>query len=153
MFHSFVQKLAKLLPCSRKVQPLDIITGLLKQVLTSHFGSEAHSENQFNKFEVLIGDPCAIRWVTHSKSVKVQELNATPVEGGIVSKNGTPLYITRVRYDGGVHPAKAGVFFNGSILAFGGKEVAINVSYGLKVWSVRNVLTGCLQDYEILCLK
>jgi hypothetical protein len=63
------------------------------------------------------------------------------VEGGVVAKNGAPLYITRVRYDGGVHPAKTAEFFIGSILAFGGKEVVIDVSYRLVVWSARNVLT------------
>jgi len=63
------------------------------------------------------------------------------VEGGIVAKNGAPLYITRVRYDGGVHAAKAAEFFMGSILAFDGKEVGIDVSYRLLVLSTRNVLT------------
>jgi hypothetical protein len=88
----------------------------------------------FNKFEVLIGDPRAIRWVACSKKLDVQKLNATPVEGGVVAKNGAPLYITRVRYDGGVHAAKAAEFFAGSILAFGGKEVVID-------------------NYEVLCLN
>jgi hypothetical protein len=50
-------------------------------------------------------------------------------------------HITRVRYDGGVHAAKAGEFFAGSMLAFNGKEVVIDVSYRLMVWSARNVLT------------
>ena len=59
----------------------------------------------------------------------------------MVAKNGAPLYITRVRYDGGVHAAKAAEFFAGSILAFGGKEVVIDVSYRLMVWLARNVLT------------
>jgi hypothetical protein len=123
---------------------------------TSHFPLlvKAHSGNQFNKFEVLIGDPRAIRWVAWHKKLNVQGLNATPVEGGIASKNGAPLYITRVRYDDGVHAAKAAEFFTGSILAFGGKEVAVDVSYRSMVWSPRNVLlTRCLQEYEVLCLN
>lgn len=86
-------------------------------------------------------------------NMKVQELNAAPVEGGTISTNGAPLYLTRVRCDNGVHAAKIGDNFMGSCLAFCGKEVVINVSYGLRVWSVRNVLTGCLQNYEVLCLK
>jgi hypothetical protein len=85
--------------------------------------------------------------------MNVQELNATPVEGGTISKNGAPLYLTRVRYDGGVHPAKVGEQFMGSCLAFGGKEVVIDVSYRSMVWSARNILTRCLQDYEVLCLN
>ena len=75
------------------------------------------------------------------------------MEGGIASKNGAPLYITRARYDGGVHAAKAGEFTPGSIVAFGGKEVFIDVSYRLMVWLARKVLTRCLQDYEVLCLN
>ena len=106
--------------------------------------SEAQFENQFNKFEVLIGDPRAIRWVACRKKLNVQELNATPVEGGTIAKDGTPLYLTRVRYGGGVHAAKVAEQFMGSILAFGGKEVLIDVSYRLMVWSARNILTCCL---------
>lgn len=75
------------------------------------------------------------------------------MEGGVIAKDGAPLYLTRVRYGGGVHAAKVGEKFPGSILAFGGKEVVIDVSYWLMVWSVRNVLTRCLQDYEVLCLN
>ncbi|KAI0277392.1 hypothetical protein BGY98DRAFT_1187206 [Russula aff. rugulosa BPL654] len=89
---------------------------------------------EFNKFEVLIGDPRAIRWVACRKKLNVQELNATPVEGGTIAKDGGPLYLTRVRYGGGVHAAKVAEQFMGSILAFGGKEVLID-------------------DYEVLCLN
>lgn len=89
---------------------------------------------EFNKFEVLIGDPRAIRWVACHKKLNVQELNATPVEGGMISKNRGPLYITRVRYDGGVHAAKVGENFNGSVLAFRNKEIVID-------------------EYEVLCLN
>jgi hypothetical protein len=59
------------------------------------------------------------------------------VEGGTISKNGAPLFLTRVRYGGGVHAAKVAEQFMGSILAFDGKEVVIDVSYRLMVWSAR----------------
>jgi hypothetical protein len=88
---------------------------------------------EFSKFEVLIGDPRAIRWVSYNGKLNVQELYATPVEGGM-EPDGTPLYITRVRYDGGVHTAMAGEHFIGSPLAFDGKEILIN-------------------NYEVLCLN
>jgi hypothetical protein len=117
------------------------------------FWSEAHFENQFNKFEVLIGDPHAIRWVACRKKLNVQGLNATPVEGGTIAKDGGRLYLTRVRYGDGVHPAKAIDQFMGSYLGFGGKEVTIDVSYRSMVWSARNILTRFLQDYEVLCLN
>lgn len=67
--------------------------------------------------------------------------------------DGAPLYITRVRYEGGVHTATAGEHFIGSPLAFDGKQVLINVSYRLMVLSARSVLTLCLQNYEVLCLN
>lgn len=52
------------------------------------------------------------------------------MEGGTISKNGAPLFLTRVRYGGGVHAAKVAEQFMGSVLAFGGKEVVVDVSYG-----------------------
>lgn len=55
-----------------------------------------------------------------------------------MDSKGALLYITRVRYDGGVHAAKVGEHFMGSMLAFGGKEVFIGVSYWLMVWPVKN---------------
>jgi hypothetical protein len=67
--------------------------------------------------------------------------------------NGAPLYITRVKYDGGVHVAKAGEHLPGAHLAFSGKEVIVNVSNKLIVWSARSVLTCWLQEYEVLYLK
>jgi hypothetical protein len=75
------------------------------------------------------------------------------VEGGTISKTGAPLYLARVRYDGGVLAAKVAEQFMGSILAFCDKEVVIDVSYRLMVWSARIVLTYCLQHYEVLCLN
>ena len=70
-----------------------------------------------------------------------------------MDSKGALLYITRVRYDGGVHAAKVGEHFMSSMVAFGGKEVLVDVSYGLTMWSARIVLTRCLQDYEVLCLN
>lgn len=63
------------------------------------------------------------------------------MEGGRIAETGAPLYMTRVRYDGGVYAAKVSEQFMGSILAFSGKEVLIDVSYRLIVWSARNILT------------
>ena len=74
------------------------------------------------------------------------------MEGG-QEANGFPVYIARVRHDGGVHAAKITEKFPGAHLAFNGKEVIINVSSRLMVWSARNILTRCLQDYEVLCVN
>ena len=80
--------------------------GVSLQPHTCHLQSEAHFESQFDKFEVPVGDPRAMRWVTCRKKLNIHGLTATPVEGGTISKNGAPLYLTRVRYDDGVHAAK-----------------------------------------------
>jgi uncharacterized protein DUF3421 len=85
-----------------------------------------------------MGDSRAIRWVATSNELNVQELYARPVEGGREA-NGTRLYIARVRYDGGVHAAKAGEHLPGAQLAFNGTEVKIDVSDRLMVWSTRCV--------------
>ncbi|KAF8482951.1 hypothetical protein DFH94DRAFT_843948 [Russula ochroleuca] len=88
---------------------------------------------ELNKFEVLIGDPKGIRWVSYSYQLDLQRLGATPVEGG-KEANGTPLYIARVKYSGGVHTAKVGTHLPAAQLAFSGTEVSV-------------------EDYEVLCLN
>ncbi|KAH9998469.1 hypothetical protein BJV74DRAFT_824671 [Russula compacta] len=88
---------------------------------------------ELNTFEVLIGDTRAIRWVSYSYQLNISELRATPVEGG-KEANGASLYIARVKYSGGVHPAKVGEHLPAAHLVFGGTEVLVN-------------------DYEVLCLN
>lgn len=55
--------------------------------------------------------------------------------------NSVPFYITRVKYDGGVHVAKAGEHLSGAHLAFSDKEVIVHVSNKLLVCPARSVLT------------
>lgn len=50
--------------------------------------------------------------------------------------NGTPLYIARVKYSGGVHTAKVGTHLPGAQLAFSGTEVTVEV---WMLWSARSV--------------
>ncbi len=76
--------------------------------------------------------------MANSNRLNAQALYAVPVEGGRQA-NGALLYITRVKYDGGVHTAKAGEHLPGAQLAFNGTEVLIEVSNRLMVWSVRSV--------------
>jgi hypothetical protein len=76
---------------------------------------------ELNKFEILIGDPRAVKWVHYNS----QQPSARPVDGGW-DINGVPLHVTRVRYDGGVFAAKVGGHLKGAHLAFNGKEVIIN---------------------------
>jgi len=86
---------------------------------------------ELRKFEVLVGDDRAIRWVSFSYQLNLEELQAKPVEGGKES-NGAPLYVARVQYNGGVHTAKIGEHLPAAHLAFSGTEVLVD-------------------DYEVLC--
>jgi len=86
---------------------------------------------ELSKFEVLVGDTRAIRWVPYSYQLNLQELRARPVEGG-KEANGAAIYIARVKYNGGVHTAKIGEHLPAAHLAFSGEEVLID-------------------DYEVLC--
>jgi hypothetical protein len=88
---------------------------------------------ELNKFEVLIGDPRAVQWVRYRSLLNIQQLGATPVEGGREA-NGAKQYIARVSYNGGVHTAKCAEHLPGAHLAFSGTEVIVN-------------------DYEVLCLN
>jgi hypothetical protein len=82
-------------------------------------------------FEILVADPQGVRWVPYSSQLNVEELRAKPVEGG-KEANGSLLYVARVNYNGGVHPAKCGEHLPAAHLAFGGTEVLV-------------------EDYEVLC--
>lgn len=77
--------------------------------------------------------------------------------------NGTPLYIARVKYSGGVHTAKVGTHLPGAQLAFSGTEVTVEV---WMLWSARSVsdtpvvglrgvvppLNGCVRVIHIIFL-
>jgi len=88
---------------------------------------------EFNKFEILIGDPRAVQWVRYSSRLDIQRLGAKPLDGGRRT-NGSSIYIARVRYDNGVHTAKLGENNPGAHLGFNGTEVVVD-------------------DYEVLCLN
>jgi len=88
---------------------------------------------ELNKFEVLIGDSRGVQWVRFSGQLSIQQLRATPVEGG-KEANGSLLYVARVEYNGGWHTAKVGEHLPAAQLAFHEEEVTI-------------------KDYEVLCLN
>jgi hypothetical protein len=88
---------------------------------------------EFSTFEVLMADPQGVKWVAFRQQLKVEELGAKPVEGG-KEASGALLYIARVRYSDGIHPAKCGEHLPGAHLAFSGTEIVID-------------------DYEVLCFK
>ncbi|KAI0298523.1 hypothetical protein BC826DRAFT_906993 [Russula brevipes] len=89
---------------------------------------------ELNKFEILVGDPRAIRWIPYRCQLNLKQLGATPVEGGREA-NGAPLYIARVRYNNGVHTAKIGEHLPTANLAFNHEEVQIDVRSDRCCWS------------------
>ncbi|KZT67294.1 carbohydrate-binding module family 12 protein [Daedalea quercina L-15889] len=68
------------------------------------------------KYEVLVGDPHALRWVDARGRLNVQSLGARPVEGGR-EKDGTPLFVARVQHDNNVIPGKVSEKLDGACSA------------------------------------
>lgn len=73
-----------------------------------------------------MADPQGVQWVSFRQQLRLEELGATPVEGG-KEANGTLLYVARVRYNDGIHPAKCGTHLPGAQLAHSGTEIVIDV--------------------------
>ncbi|ETW80945.1 carbohydrate-binding module family 12 protein [Heterobasidion irregulare TC 32-1] len=80
-----------------------------------------HKEYEVNKYEILLGDPRAVRWVDAKGALHLDRLNARPVEGGR-EPDGTPQYIAQAEHGGGTHPGKAATIFEGAFVPYGGKE-------------------------------
>ena len=60
---------------------------------------------QLSKYEVLVGDPRALRWVNYRGRLNLQNLGARPVEGGR-EKDGTPLFVASAQHGPNVVPGK-----------------------------------------------
>ncbi|KAF8444671.1 carbohydrate-binding module family 12 protein [Boletus edulis BED1] len=63
-------------------------------------------EIHIDKYEILVGNSRAVKWVTCAGKFNVGSLRARPVEGGR-EPDGTPIYIAQAPYHGAVHPGKA----------------------------------------------
>lgn len=64
-------------------------------------------EIHLDKYEILVGNPQAVRWVNLSGQFSLAALNGLrPVEGGR-EPGGATLYIAQAPYHGAVHPGKA----------------------------------------------
>lgn len=84
------------------------------------WGGKEH--NDFDKFEVLVGDRHGVKWVNHAEhSGNIQVQGWQPVEGGKES-DGRFLFVCQVTHEGGVHPAKAQDGTDFCIFTYGGKE-------------------------------
>ncbi|KIL68915.1 carbohydrate-binding module family 12 protein [Amanita muscaria Koide BX008] len=88
-------------------------------------------EIHVDQYEILLGDMRALRWVSAHGKLQLTDPRARPVEGGN-ERDGTPLYIARALYKGGVHPGKASPKLDGAFIPLDGKEKAVN-------------------EYEVLC--
>lgn len=85
-------------------------------------GYAGQEHNSFDKYEVLVGDRNAVRWVNHaghSGEISVQGWN--PVEGGREA-DGRFLFVCQAQHEGGVHPCKSADGSDFCIFSYGGKE-------------------------------
>ncbi|KAH7888634.1 carbohydrate-binding module family 12 protein [Phlebopus sp. FC_14] len=79
-------------------------------------------EIHLSKYEILVGDSRAVKWVSCSGKLNVNGLNARPVEGGR-EPDGTVLYIAQAPYNDAVHPGKACVSYDdGCFIPYGKTE-------------------------------
>ena len=84
---------------------------------------------QIDKYEILVGDSRAVRWVPCSGNFNVGGLRAQPVEGGR-EPDGTPIYIAQAPYHGGVHPGKAcEIYGDGCFIPYDDSEKKVKVRF------------------------
>jgi len=63
-------------------------------------------EIHIDKYEILVGNSRAVKWVPCSGQFNLEALCARPVEGGR-EPEGAPIYIAQAPHRGAVHPGKA----------------------------------------------
>ncbi|CAL1707879.1 unnamed protein product [Somion occarium] len=91
----------------------------------------AHKEIHLPTYEVLLGDPRAVRWVDFHGRLDLARLGARPVEGGREAK-GTPLFIAQAHHKNAIHPGKISEKLDSAFIPYGGGEKEI-------------------KDYRVLC--
>ena len=62
---------------------------------------------QLGKFEVLVGDKRAVRWVDYRGRIELDKLPGRPVEGGREA-DGSPLFIAQAHHNNAIVPGKCG---------------------------------------------
>ncbi|EIW59350.1 carbohydrate-binding module family 12 protein [Trametes versicolor FP-101664 SS1] len=80
-----------------------------------------HKEIHLPKFEVLVGDMRALRWVDTRGRVDLDRLGARPVEGGREA-DGTPLFIAQAHHHGAIVPGKCSVRLDGAFVPYANTE-------------------------------
>ncbi|KAI0727103.1 carbohydrate-binding module family 12 protein [Fomitopsis betulina] len=82
-------------------------------------------EIQLSKYEVLVGDIRALRWVNFRGRLNVQQLGARPVEGGR-EKDGTPLFIASAQHGPNVLPGKVSEKLDAAVVPANNTEITEN---------------------------
>lgn len=86
---------------------------------------------QIDKYEILVGNSRAIRWVPCSGQINLEALRARPVEGGR-EPDGAPIYIAQAPYHGAVHPGKAcEIYGDGCFIPYDDTEKKVKVKFRL----------------------
>jgi len=90
-----------------------------------------HKSHALHEYEILIGDPRAIRWVETRGVPNPHDFAARPVDAGL-DGYGHQIFIAQVSHNRGVHPARASSGASGAYLVYGDGELAF-------------------QEYRVLC--
>ena len=82
-----------------------------------------HEEIHLDKYEILVGDMNALKWVNVEGELNLSYLGARPVEGG-KEPSGAPIYIAKAYHKDAEHPGKACTEYgDGCFIPYGNKEV------------------------------
>lgn len=65
-----------------------------------------HRSHALHEYEILLGDPRAIRWVEAYGVPNPHNLGARHVDAG-VDTHGNQIFVVQVSHNGGIHPARA----------------------------------------------
>ncbi|KAH9948840.1 carbohydrate-binding module family 12 protein [Amylocystis lapponica] len=84
----------------------------------------AHKEIHLPKYEILVGDERALRWVDVRGSAKPEHLQARPVEGGREA-DGTPLFVAKAHHHNSIVPGKASPKLGGAFIPYSSTEVKV----------------------------
>jgi len=90
-----------------------------------------HKSHALHEYEVLVGDPRAVRWVEAHGVPNPHNFGARPVDAG-VDVHGRQIFVVQVSHNRGIHPARANSGASGAYLAYGDNELAF-------------------QEYRVLC--
>ena len=81
---------------------------------------------QLPKFEVLVGDQRAVRWVDCEGCFDPDKCPARPVEGG-KEADGTPLFIAQGHYNNAIVPGKCSTHLKAAFVPYAQSEKEVKV--------------------------